>query len=126
MRRAAERLHPCLECGACCAAFRVSFYWAEADDGHGSVPADLTVPISPHLRAMVGTERAPPRCVALQGEVGVQVECSIYAARSSTCREFSASFEDGTPNAMCDRARARHGLRALTPADWTERRPTAA
>ncbi|HBP8873638.1 TPA: YkgJ family cysteine cluster protein, partial [Escherichia coli] len=24
--------NPCMRCGACCAFFRVSFYWAEADD----------------------------------------------------------------------------------------------
>ncbi|EEX7666747.1 YkgJ family cysteine cluster protein, partial [Escherichia coli] len=23
--------NPCMTCGACCAFFRVSFYWAEAD-----------------------------------------------------------------------------------------------
>ncbi|RBD09468.1 YkgJ family cysteine cluster protein, partial [Xanthomonas oryzae pv. oryzae] len=23
--------HPCLTCGACCAYFRVSFHWSEAD-----------------------------------------------------------------------------------------------
>ncbi|MBB8903342.1 YkgJ family cysteine cluster protein, partial [Escherichia coli] len=23
-------LNPCITCGACCAFFRVSFYWAEA------------------------------------------------------------------------------------------------
>ncbi|MLR39642.1 YkgJ family cysteine cluster protein, partial [Salmonella enterica subsp. enterica] len=24
-------LNPCMTCGACCAYFRVSFYWAEGD-----------------------------------------------------------------------------------------------
>ena len=28
-----DSLNPCVTCGACCAHFRVSFYWAEADDG---------------------------------------------------------------------------------------------
>ena len=32
-------VHPCLSCGACCAHFRASFYWAEADDQTpGGVP----------------------------------------------------------------------------------------
>lgn len=26
-----DELHPCLRCGACCAYFRVSFYWREAE-----------------------------------------------------------------------------------------------
>ncbi|WP_142908916.1 CxxCxxCC domain-containing protein, partial [Klebsiella pneumoniae] len=26
-----SNLNPCMTCGACCAFFRVSFYWAEAD-----------------------------------------------------------------------------------------------
>ncbi|EKJ0223351.1 YkgJ family cysteine cluster protein, partial [Escherichia coli] len=24
--------NPCMACGACCAFFRVSFYWAKVDD----------------------------------------------------------------------------------------------
>ncbi|MCB9797712.1 MAG: YkgJ family cysteine cluster protein [Alphaproteobacteria bacterium] len=123
MRRTARRVHPCLSCGACCAAYRVSFYWAEADDGHGEVPVGLTVPISPHLRAMAGTHRAPPRCVALMGDVGQRVACSIYAKRSSTCREFEPSWESGRHNPACDKARALHGLPPLKPERW-RRRPT--
>ncbi|WP_035056792.1 YkgJ family cysteine cluster protein [Andreprevotia chitinilytica] len=99
----------CLHCGACCASFRVSFYWAETDAAEGgAVPAELTVPVTPWRVAMRGTETAPVRCVALQGEVGQQVGCSIYAARSSTCREFTAGDE------RCADARARHGLPPLS------------
>ena len=77
----------CQRCGACCAVFRVSFYWAEADDAPGgTVPAALTRQVSPQLRCMAGTETAPVRCVALHGEVGRAVACSIYEQRSSTCR----------------------------------------
>lgn len=91
----------CQRCGACCASFRVSFYWAEADDAPGgTVPVALTEPVSPQLRCMQGTGRKPVRCVALQGEVGVQVACAIYAQRSSTCR----SVEPG--DAQCRKARA--------------------
>lgn len=91
----------CQRCGACCASFRVSFYWAEADDAPGgTVPVALTVPVSPHLRCMQGTASKPVRCVALQGEVGHAVACGIYALRSSTCR----SVEPG--DAQCCKARA--------------------
>jgi len=98
----------CLTCGACCAYFRVSFYWSETDaHPDGSVPQHLTTPINPYLVAMSGTEVRPARCVALEGEVGRCVSCSIYARRSSTCREFEAGDE------RCNQARALHGLLPL-------------
>ncbi|WUR13619.1 YkgJ family cysteine cluster protein [[Empedobacter] haloabium] len=98
----------CQACGACCAHFRVSFYWGESD-AHpgGSVPQHLTIPITPYHSAMRGTERAPARCVALDGHIGRRVGCTIYPLRSTTCREF----EMGTPE--CDKARAAHGLAPL-------------
>jgi uncharacterized protein len=99
----------CLECGACCASYRVSLYWAETD-AHpgGSVPQQLTTRISPHHVAMRGTESKPARCLALTGEVGHAVSCSIYPLRSSTCREFEAGSDP------CNRARQAHGLPPLT------------
>lgn len=53
---------------------------------------------------MRGTESQPVRCVALQGELGKQVGCSIYAQRSSTCREFTLGEE------RCNQARGELGL----------------
>jgi Fe-S-cluster containining protein len=114
----ARRVHPCRTCGACCASFRVSFYWGEGDDAHGVVPEELTVPISPFLRAMAGTERHPPRCVALAGIVGETSTCRIHERRPTPCREFAASWENGEPNPGCDGARRRAGLPALRPADF--------
>ena len=100
-------LNPCQTCGACCAHFRVSFYWAEADDAPGGmVPANLTEAISPHLRCMKGTASKPARCVALEGEVGQWVSCTIYAQRPSTCRGFDVLEADGSPNARCTKLRA--------------------
>jgi Fe-S-cluster containining protein len=98
----------CQTCGACCAHFRVSFYWAESD-AHplGTVPQDLVVPITPHHIAMRGTEKKPARCVALGGTIGQSVGCTIYEKRSSTCREFEAGSE------ACLRARRTHGLHEL-------------
>ena len=108
--------NPCVSCGACCGLFRVSFYWGEADDAPGGrVPAALTEQVTPHLRAMRGTHPQPVRCVALTGDLGQQVGCSISPLRPSTCREFSAWQEDGTPNPVCTHARARIGLPALAP-----------
>ena len=58
--------NPCLTCGACCATFRVAFYWAEADDAPGgTVPANLTHSLPPNRRCMKGTDTYEPRCVAL-------------------------------------------------------------
>lgn len=96
---------PCITCGACCATFRVSFYWAETDaHPQGQVPQQLTIPISPYHVAMRGTDRRPGRCVALDGEIGQQSICRIYPQRSSTCREFEAGGE------RCNRARQNFGL----------------
>jgi Fe-S-cluster containining protein len=95
----------CQTCGACCAAFRVSFYWAETDaHPEGQVPQAMTASISPYHVAMLGTELKPVRCIALCGEVGQSVSCSIYEKRSSTCREFESGTED------CMKARKINGL----------------
>lgn len=101
----------CMTCGACCASFRVSFYWGETDAASaGLVPAYLTEAVAPHYVAMLGTNQAKPHCIALQGEVGRCVSCNIYLLRSSTCHEFTASWEHGEHNPTCDRARANYSL----------------
>ncbi|MBC7198908.1 YkgJ family cysteine cluster protein [Stutzerimonas balearica] len=107
--------NPCLTCGACCAHFRVSFFWGECASSGGTVPDDLTVQISPFHVAMRGTESKPARCISLLGEVGCGVRCTVYEQRSSPCREFQAAWENGEPNERCDAARAAHGLPPLVP-----------
>ncbi|EFL0022701.1 YkgJ family cysteine cluster protein [Escherichia coli] len=89
-----SNLNPCMTCGACCAFFRVSFYWAEADDAGG-------------------TNQKNPRCIALAGTPGKNACCTIYKNRSSTCREFAMSGENGVVNEACNRARAKYGLTPL-------------
>ncbi|PHM54890.1 hypothetical protein Xhom_02856 [Xenorhabdus hominickii] len=42
----------CINCGACCAYFRVSFYWAEAEDGGGTVPTAITEKLNNFMRCM--------------------------------------------------------------------------
>jgi Fe-S-cluster containining protein len=93
----------------------VSFFWGECASSGGTVPDDLVAPISPSRVAMLGTDCKPTRCVALAGEVGSTVQCSIYDQRSSTCREFDASWANGEANVDCDAARAAFGLPALQP-----------
>ncbi len=106
---------PCLTCGACCATFRVSFYWAEMRSAGGWVPDELTEKLNLHRSCMRGTSQAEPRCVALQGEVGREVSCSIYQDRPSPCREFSSNDHPTAYNEGCDKARGRFGLPPLAP-----------
>jgi len=115
--------HPCLRCGACCAVFRVSFYWREAEPSEKPtcVPVELTEDFSPFRRVMKGTNlKHHSRCIALKGKVGSGAECSIYSSRPSTCREFAASFEQGEHQPRCDQARAHHNLPPLRRADWQD------
>lgn len=119
--------HPCQRCGACCAAFRVAFHWSEAAPHSPEGPDEaLTVRVRPLEVAMRGTEGgASLRCVALQGTVGVEVGCSIYANRPSPCRTLEAAWQDGEPSPQCDRARALHGLPPLTRDDFAAWRAAA-
>ena len=93
---------PCLTCGACCGTFRVSFYWAEAETR--GLPETLTEKLNPWLSCMAGTNAVKPHGGALEGEIGQQVNCRVYAARPSPCREVEPGDE------RCSRARACHGL----------------
>ena len=111
--------NPCLTCGACCAHFRASFYWAEADDATpDGVPTHLTDDFPPHFRIMKGTNSKSPRCIALIGQIGRSVYCDIHPRRSTVCRDFPPSYENGVVNERCDQARAAHQLPPLTPEDW--------
>jgi uncharacterized protein len=111
--------HPCLHCGACCAAFRVAFHWAEAEASlGGTVPPAAAVRWDAHRLALRGTDRREPHCEQLVGRVGETVHCAIYPQRPSPCRELRASWEDGTRSEQCDRARSRYGLPPLNPESW--------
>lgn len=104
--------NPCITCGACCACFRTSFYWAESDlaipDG---VPHELTDHLQGHLLVMKGTDNRTPRCIALEGSIGGQVRCRIYEQRPTACRNFSPPQEEGTTvNERCNEARRKWGL----------------
>jgi Fe-S-cluster containining protein len=96
---------PCQHCGACCASFRVSFYFAEAQANH--LPEDYVERINERFSCMAGTNTAAPRCEALAGTIGENVACRVYAARTSPCREVQPG------DAQCLKARAKHGLPPL-------------
>lgn len=95
----------CQQCGACCAHFRVSFYWVEASL-RGLNDSDIEK-VAPHLACMAGTNRPEPRCQALEGTIGQRVACTLYAKRPSPCRELQPGDE------KCNRARQRYGLSPL-------------
>lgn len=107
--------NPCMHCGACCAYFRVSFYWAELRAGGGNVPDDMAEKLNDFMACMKGTNDKHPRCMNLKGEIGECVACSAYDNRPSPCREFQQSWEDGFQNEACDKARAAYGLPPLMP-----------
>lgn len=105
-----EETSPCTHCGACCASFRVSFYWGEADDAPGGwVPAEATERLNQHLRCMRGTNSTTPRCDQLQGDIPGAL-CSIYPLRPGTCHDMQPYMADGRVNEQCSRARAKYGL----------------
>ena len=84
---------------------------------------ELTDDLGPFRRMMKGTGRIPPRCIALEGEVGKSVYCSIYARRSSICRSVEASYVTGLPSEQCDKARVAFGLPPLSPEAWQDPEP---
>ena len=106
-RHMSDPLHPCLSCGACCAAYRVDFSVYEVDEHGGNVPAGLAVEVTGNTWRMRGTDHVPIRCAALTGHVGVRASCGIYEWRPNPCREL----EPGSHG--CEKARARHGLPPL-------------
>lgn len=85
--------------------FRVSFYWAEADQL--GLPPSLVEQVTPHIACLSGTNAAAPRCAALGTGSAGPMACGVYAQRPSPCREVEPG--DG----KCSRARAHHGLPPL-------------
>lgn len=100
----------CLSCGACCAHFRVSFYWAEGID----IPEHYVEPLTAVYSCMQGTNQTQAYCSALEGKVGEQVSCSIYSMRSSTCREVQMADE------QCNKARHAYQMIPLMQIDTAQ------
>lgn len=57
----------------------------------------------------------PGRCIALAGDVGIQVGYTIYTNRPAACSEFAPLAAFGIGDDACDEARRRCGLPALIP-----------
>ncbi|MBN1287107.1 MAG: YkgJ family cysteine cluster protein, partial [Anaerolineae bacterium] len=59
--------NPCLHCGACCAHYRVSFYWGEAGPlQSNAVPPELTEEVTDFRRCMKGTNQKQPMHINLR------------------------------------------------------------
>lgn len=99
----------------------------EAEKGCGfEVPVHLTEDLDLRTRCMKGTaSKHQPRCTALKGKIGEFAMCTNYEHRPSPCRNFKASFEDGTQNSRCDDARKKHGLLPLNKSYWKTYRDEA-
>jgi Fe-S-cluster containining protein len=83
-----------------------------------NVPKDLTEKINTNERIMLGTNQPKIRCIALSGQIGKSVGCTIYENRPTCCRKFAASYENGSRNPNCDLARKSKGLKPLRPSDF--------
>lgn len=77
------------------------------------MPAGLVDRVTAVMASMRGTDRQPPRCVALRGTIGASVSCAIYEFRPSPCREFSPLAAVGSGTDACNDARRRHHLPPL-------------
>jgi uncharacterized protein len=123
-----SRGNPCVQCGACCAFFRVSFFWEESNpDNPAVVPNEYTEEIDGWFQCMKGTNQRLPYCIALRGKIGSQVSCAIYNRRSSSCHEFGIQENGGviTVNNIdlnrCNQARKGWNLPPLTRSDLSSR-----
>jgi Fe-S-cluster containining protein len=79
----------------------------------GQVPAALAEPYTATTACMREHPDIPGRCIALAGEVGTAVTCTIYANRPEACREFAPLTIIGHGDAACNEARRRCGLTPL-------------
>lgn len=68
------------------------------------MPEHYTEPVNAVYSCMVGTNQKNPRCIALSGEIGQQVACSMYEQRSSSCKEVQIADE------QCNKARLAHQM----------------
>lgn len=96
---------PCIECGACCAYFKVGFKRAN----NQQVPWQ-TIKIVRGESFMEGAEIFKGRCNQLTGDIGKHCLCSIYENRPDVCDLFSVWLPNGKQNPRCIKAREFHGL----------------
>jgi Fe-S-cluster containining protein len=105
----------CQRCGACCATYRITLPRVDLDSRAGGwVPASLTQSYTPTTACMRENPERPGRCIALSGEIGRQVHCTIYEQRPAACRDFAPLTAIGSGDDACDEARRHCGLKPLS------------
>ena len=83
------------------------------------MPEELTEQVDDFRCCMRGTNQKNPRCIALLGDIGKEVHCSIYNERPSPCRDFGIKWFNShwvcLPEELerCNKARAHWGLPPL-------------
>jgi hypothetical protein len=104
----------CCSCGACCVTYRITLPRIELDTVPGGhVPTALTEPYTATTACMREHPDNPGRCIALEGVVGISVNCTIYPQRPTACSEFAPLSVLGYGDEACNEARRRHGLPPL-------------
>lgn len=94
---------PCQSCGACCAYDKNwPRFSLEAEEDLALIPPALIAEDQSGMRCDGN------RCLALAGEVGKHVGCTIYGLRPDVCR----ACLPGDPE--CNTARAFYGFSAIT------------
>lgn len=88
----------CLKCGACCAQPTGESSYVFVRD-HEKPAFDEDLLEGDELRTKID-ERGRTVCIALDGEIGECVSCSVYSYRPSSCRTFAA----GSPGCLLARA----------------------
>lgn len=102
----------CRDCGACCVFSSTWPEFEEDPDGDG-IPLEL-------VDCETGRMKCDgDRCLALEGVVGREVRCKVYAHRPKVCREFSP----WTRTHDCNTVRAYSGLPPLTNNSSTGQEP---
>jgi len=92
-------IYDCTKCGACCRGFDVDLVWSD----HG-VPEDMTERTTDNIDLFKMRQHKDGSCVALCGNIGESVSCSVYENRPSVCRDFQPG------NIQCQLIRIQEGL----------------
>lgn len=94
----------CLDCGVCCATFRIMFN--KKENPQMSKHEQRIHFISKDTYIMKGSERfGKGKCNALVGTINKDAYCSIYEDRPNVCRAYQRVLPNGKINPRCIQAR---------------------
>lgn len=96
--------YDCRACGACCNSFTDLFYYARVLDTDSKKLVSVAMPDGRRALPVIQNSSPLGRCVYLEGEVGIEVNCSIYSDRPWVCQQFTIGGKS------CLAARKRIGL----------------